>query len=412
MPGDYPLGKHVIRTGGEKGQPITVTAHVPSKTRIRSSVVELFKIQAPYWVFENLTFEGTEGTHHAFHIVRDADHLILRGNRFIDFHSAIKGNPERGSAADRVVIERNIFYNQAMRQTTAPTTPIDVLGGVGWVLRENFIADFGRVGRDQVSYGAFLKGTSREGVIEGNLVICEWNHSGGRRIGLSFGGGGSPERLRSENNSEHEDGIIRNNIVINCPNAQGIYLNRARNSKVYNNTIYNAYGIMARFVSGTSFVRNNIVSGAITERDGAKLKQERNLTTGWNIGAYITGGALRLSHRVSDYHVKYPNWFDAEDVAWIQDKFKWLEAWLGGSSMGRGVSDFEDWFVAPAAGDFDILDGEEILAQGRRMTEVYSDFCGRERPSRTVDLGAIEYRQGRCNLQTWLADLFRPYGVP
>ncbi len=412
MPGDYSLRKQVISTGGEEGQPITVTAHIPSQTRIRSSVVELFKIRAPYWVFENLTFEGTENAHHAFHIVRDADHLILRGNRFIDFHSAIKGNPEGGRAADYVVIERNIFYNQVMRQTTVPTTPIDVLGGVGWVLRGNFIADFGRVGPDQVSYGAFLKGTSREGVIEGNLVICEWNHSGGRRIGLSFGGGGSPERLRSENNSEHEEGIIRNNIVINCPNAPGIYLNRAHDVKIYNNTIYNAYGIMARFPNSRAFVRNNIVSGAVTERSGAQVEQDSNLTTGWGIGTYITGAAERLIRRVSDYDSKFPNWISPETVAWMQNKFRQLEAWLGRSFMGRGISDFEDWFVAPAVGDFDLLDGDEILGQGQRMTEVKSDFCGRERPSRTVDLGAIEYRQGRCDLQTWLADLFRPFDAP
>lgn len=409
MPGDYQMSKLVIKNGGRQGRPITVTALAPASTRIRSSVVELFKVRAPYWVFENLTFVGTDNTHHAFHLVRSADHLVLRQNRFIDFHSAIKGNPEGGRAADHVLIERNLFYNRSLRKTSAPTTPIDVLGGIGWVLRGNFIADFGRVGRNQISYGAFLKGTSKQGVIEGNLVMCEWRHSGGRRIGLSFGGGGSPESLRSARNSEHEDGIIRNNIILNCPNAPGIYLNRALNSKIYHNTIYNSYGIMARFPSGVSFVRNNIVSGAVTERSGAELKQERNLTTGWEIGTYVPGAALRLIHRVSDYDAKFPNWLDAEDVDWMQEKFRDLAAWLGRSSIGRGVTDFEDWFVAPGVGNLDLLEGEEILAKGLRTTDVKSDFCGHVRPDREVDLGAIEYRQGRCHLQAWIAELFQPF---
>lgn len=409
MPGEYWLAKQLIRNGGVPGNPITVTALVPAQTRIRTAAVELFKLQAPNWVFEKLTFVGTAETHHAFHIVSDADHVVLRGNRFLNFHSAIKGNPERGRTPDYVTIDRNIFLNDALRQTTEPTTPIDVVGGIGWIIRKNFIADFGRTGRDSVSYAAFLKGGSRGGLMERNLVICEWRHSGGRRVGLSFGGGGSPRKLRSADNSEHDDGLMRNNIIINCPNAPGIYLNRSRNSKIYNNTIFDAYGIMARFPAGPSYIRNNIVSSAITERSGARIVTGKNLTTGWGIGTYIPGGTSKLVHRISDYHVKYPSLFDASDIRWAQNTIHRIGAWLGRSGIGRGVSDFSQWFVAPEIANFDLISGTELIGKGDPLPEVKDDFCDRPRQNLTVDLGAIEYREGRCDVEAWITDRFRPF---
>ncbi len=381
MPGEYRLTKQLIRNGGVAGNPITVTALVPAKTRIRSASVELFKLRAPYWIFEKLTFMGTAGTHHALHIVGDADHVVLRGNRFLNFHSAIKGNPENGQTPDHVTLERNIFRNDALRQTTEPTHPIDVVGGDGWILRENFIADFGRTGSRSVSYGAFLKGGSLNGLMERNLVICEWRHSGGRRVGLSFGGGGSSSHLRSKDNMEHDDGIMRNNIIINCPNAEGIYLNRARNSKIFNNTIYNTYGIMARFPAGTSYIRNNIVTGTITERSKARLITERNLTTGSGIGTYVSG------------------------IRWAPDTIKEIAAWMSRSRNDRG--DLSRWFIAPEVANFELNSGTELLGKGVPLTEVQDDFCGNPRHKIAVDLGAIEYRKQHCDVKAWIAELVR-----
>jgi len=409
LPGEYRLTRQVIRNGGAPGAPITVTTLVPARTRILTSAVELFKLRAPHWVFEGLTFAGTAGTHHAFHIVGGADGVVIRANRFLNFHAAIKGNPERGRAPGHVTIERNIFLNDAPRRTTAPTTPIDVVGGIGWILRGNFIADFGKAGGNGISYAAFLKGGGRGGVMERNLVICEWRHSGGRRVGLSFGGGGSPREMRSADNTEHDGGVMRNNIIINCPNAPGIYLNRSANSRISNNTLFDAYGIMARFPAGASIIRNNIVSGAITERGGARTLADGNLTTGLGIGAYIPGGEARLVRRISDYHVKYPSLFDASDIGWAQDAIRGIASWLGRSGVGRGSAAFRDWFVAPGIADFALVSGRDFIARGVPQPGVTDDFCGRPRRAGSVDLGAIEYRAGACDVKAWIADLFRPF---
>lgn len=383
MPGEYRLKKQLIRRGGVAGDPIIVTARRPAKTRIRSSSIELFKVRAPYWVFEKLTFVGTAHAHHAFHIVGDAHHVILRGNRFLNFHTAIKGNSERGRSPDHVTLERNIFMNDALRKTTVPTHPVDVLGTDGWTLRENFIADFGRTGTNSVSYGAFFKGGSTNGLMERNLVICEWRHSGGRRVGLSFGGGGSPRKLRSGHNTEHDNGVMRNNIIINCPKAEGIYLNRSRNSKIYNNTLYNTYGIMARFPAGASYIRNNIVSGTITERSDARLVAERNLTTGSAIDTYISS------------------------IKWAPDIVKEAAAWLGRKMSSS--TNHPRWFIAPEIADFNLNSGAEILGKGAPLADVKADFCGNSRHKKSVDLGAIEYREGRCDTKEWVEELFRPF---
>jgi hypothetical protein len=293
-PGDYRLGGNTtnIRRPGTEAQPIVMRAARQGAARIHSETVELFKLFVPHWIFEGIDFEGGPGTHHAFHVVAGADHVTFRGNVFHNFHAAIKGNPEGGESPSFVTIERNAVYNDAPRKTDEPVTTIDVVGGDHWVLRDNFIADFAKDGGDFTSYGAFLKGASTNGLFERNLVICEWHHTGGFRVGLSFGGGGTDPVYMKGATDEHAHGIMRNNIILNCPNGEGIYLNKASDSKIYNNTIYNAYGILARFpASMPSEVRNNIVSGAIATRKGAMIDAHNNVETGWSLGDYIPGAA-------------------------------------------------------------------------------------------------------------------------
>ena len=175
--------------------------------------------------------------------------MIIRGNRLHEYNAMIKMNGtndrsvKKGQRPQRiypndVLIENNIFFNPAIRDTGNPVTPIDVVGGRRIIIRGNLIADFAKSGRDKISYAAFLKGMSREGIFERNLVICELAHSGHIRVGLSFGGGGTGKGLFDEpvGGTEHSDGIMRNNIIMNCPNEVGIYLNKSSNTKIYNNT--------------------------------------------------------------------------------------------------------------------------------------------------------------------------------
>jgi hypothetical protein len=400
-PGDYrmPGGTNNVTRPGAPGRPITVRAITPGKSRIHSATTELFKIAAPHWIFEGIDFVGTANTDHAFHIVAGADNTILRNNRMKNFHAAVKANPEGGRAPNGVVIERNVIFNDAARQTSVPVTAIDVVGGDRWVLRENFIADYAKGEGDNISYGAFLKGGGRQGVIERNLVICEWKHAGGYRIGLSLGGGGTDRAVMAPGvEDEHQDGILRNNIVANCPNAEGIYLNKAARSKVYNNTVYNAYGILARYRAAPSTARNNVISGAlVTKLDGA-LDGTGNIETGHAMGYDIPGGLRYVKRRLEGH----------PSLDWVGDMADGIGGWLGRSSFGRGVGAFDDWFVAPRLANFTPRDVDDLMQKGSPLPEVQDDFCGQKRLGAT-DLGAIEYTAGRCDPAGWAAGLLAAF---
>src|SRR5690606_25151729 len=123
-------------------------------------------------------------------------------------------------------------------------------------------------------YAAFLKGNSRDGIIERNLVICELLHSGGARLGLSFGGGGSSHDPICEDGTcspEHQGGVMRNNIVVGCPATLGIYVNKCADCRVLHNTLYDTTGIDVRYAVSSVEVRGNILSGRIRARDGATI---------------------------------------------------------------------------------------------------------------------------------------------
>src|SRR5690606_6773475 len=202
----------------------------------------------------------------------DAEHTWIHHNRAHGFNAHIKANgTDTGPQGERVwpddvIIEYNEFFNETPRDTGNPVTPIDVVGGRRWLVRGNYIHDFAKAQGNNVSYAAFLKGNSRDGVFERNLVVCEQLHTGFVRLGLSFGGGGSsPDSICEDStcDPEHQDGIMRNNIIAKCPADVGIYVNEGANSLIYNNTLYATTGIDMRFASTSGEVRNNLLMGQI-----------------------------------------------------------------------------------------------------------------------------------------------------
>ena len=242
------------------------------------------------------------------------------------------------------MIEGNEFYNSTLRITGNPVTPIDVVGGRRWVIRGNFIHDHGKGGGDGISYAAFLKGNSRDGLFERNLVMCERDHTGGIRLGLSFGGGGSGPPSICEDGTcvpEHQNGVMRNNIIVNCPQDVGMYLNNATNTKIYNNNLYNTTGIDVRFTASTADLRNNILSGAIRNRDG--------------------GTSTKAANR-----------------------------------EGLTIVQWATWFLNPAGANFSLLNGSQIVNLGQVLVQVPDDYCGTARGA-SPDIGAVEYGANVCN---------------
>lgn len=376
-PGTYDVSRIRLAANGSAAHPIVLRAERRGAVLLRATAVEAFVISGAYWVVDGLDILGVcepqEKCEHAFHIVGDADNVVIRDNRARDFNATIKSNgfedvkrfgAEASGKAwvfpDNVLISGNYFFNTTIRQTATPVTLMDIVGGRNWIIRGNLVADFQKGKGNRVSYGMFLKGNSRNGIFERNLVMCEWQNTGGTRMGISLGGGGSgPPKICEDRDCsiEHTDGIIRNNIILNCTQDVGIYLNKAKNSKIYNNTVINTAGIDIRFKASTADLRNNIVSGKIRDRDGGDHSEANNLV--------------------------HPH---------------------PGTLMGI--------YADIARGNFRLLNEREVMGKGRRVREVTDDFCGRPRRLPAYDLGAIEYGPGRCNTTEMMREALEFGGAP
>jgi parallel beta-helix repeat protein len=346
--GTYAItGNLSINRAGTMAQPIVLRAATPHAALIRFDAVEGFKVSVSDWRFEGLVIEGVcaldDDCEHAFHLLSGADRTVLRDNWVRDFNAQVKGNGEplgAGGAyifADDVLIEGNRFYDTRPRDTGNPVTKLDIVGGRRWIVRGNFIYDYEKLGGDTISYAAFLKGNSRDGVFERNWVMCSRNFSGGVRLGLSLGGGGTGAQFCEDGTcvTEHQNGRLRNNLIANCDDV-GIYLNRAQNTLIDHNTLYNTSGIDVRFATSTATLRNNAITGAIRNRDGGTSTQSGNL-------------------------VSVP------------------------------LATMQGWFVNPAQGDFRALAVSTLVNQGVAGTGVVDDWCADDRDDGVNDIGALEY---------------------
>ena len=355
-PGTYEVhqSKIACEAAGTADAPIVVRAAELGTVKILFDALEGFHVRGPHWEFANLDIEGIcaadDDCEHAFHVTGAADGAWLHHNRMHGFNAMIKGNGEPIGPGDGfvwpddVVIQYNELYNPAPRNTGNPVTPIDIVGGQRWVLRGNFIHDHAKGGGDNVSYAAFLKGHSKDGVMERNLVVCELLHSGQVRLGLSLGGGGtSPDSICEDGacKPEHERGTLRNNLIVNCPADVGVYVNAGADTKIVNNTLYNTAGIDMRFAQTTGVVANNLLNGKIRDRDGGTSMKMNNLA--------------ELS-----------------------------------------LDEFAAWFADPGAFDFTLKDGAAIVDQGVALPEVTDDYCGNDRDDGMHDIGAIEYDGEGC----------------
>lgn len=295
LPGRYRFRGHAIglARAGRADAPIVVRAHRLGQAVLEFELLEGLHVTAPHWIFENLVIEGActsrDGCEHAFHVVGAAHHVEIRNNVIRDFHSHVKINGADGRYPDGGRIAFNTLTNGAPRATAAPVTPIDLVAASGWTIEGNLIADFVKAGGDGTSYGAFAKGAGSGNRFVGNLVLCEHRLRGapGRRIGLSFGGGGSDPALCRDARCvvEHDDGLIANNLIASCSDA-GIYVNRAARTRLLHNTVVDTAGVVVRFPDSAAHAAGNLVDGALRARDGGVLDAADNRTP-WLASSFV-----------------------------------------------------------------------------------------------------------------------------
>jgi parallel beta-helix repeat protein len=287
-PGNYRFSGHSLKASrpGTEGAPITVRAAMLGTVRLEFDLLEGFHVTAPYWIFENLTVRGVCANHdnceHAFHVAGGAHHVIIRNNAVSEFNAHIKINGADGQFPDNGRIVNNTLRNTQPRKTARPVTLIDMVAVNGWTIEGNLIADFVKDGGDYTSYGAFAKGGGAGNSFLRNVVLCEQRLRGaaGRRVGLSFGGGGSDAYLCRDRRCivEHDDGLMAANLVASCSD-EGIYINKSSRSQLIHNTVLDTAGINIRYPESAAVVAGNLVDGAIRAREGALLDADENTTT-------------------------------------------------------------------------------------------------------------------------------------
>ena len=398
------------QNAGREDAPITIRANRLGDATIRVNRPAGIEVIRPYWVVENLSIVGAckPASHadceHAFHVVGNADHLHLRNVRLVDFNAAIKGNgfgPQgKRDYPDHVTIERSFIYNTQARNTRSPVTPIDVVGGKHWVVRGNLIADYERLGRSPISYHGFFKGNSMNGLFERNLVICEWRHRGGLRVGLSFGGGGGESNKICEDGdctNRHSHGVMRNNIVMNCPADVGIYVNKGKDSHIYNNLLFNTGGIDVRFEQSQALLQNNIVTGSIRARNGGQFNEDSNLLAGSWLGIVLGPGTRYVKRRLDGQDLKYPRYISKGDVEWVQGMVDDVSLFVANSWLGFGNNTIRDLFRQPDAGDFTVTEPERIVDRANPIADLKDDFCGQQRGPGPHDIGPFEVGASNCD---------------
>lgn len=336
-----------IRRPGLPERPITLRAAALGSVRLQFDLLEGFHVRAPYWVFENLVIEGVcqreSRCEHAFHVVGEAERTVIRNNWVTNFNASVKVNGAKGRFPDHGVIANNLFMNEFPRDTSNPVTLLDIVAVSGWRVRKNVIADFAKLRGNRVSYGAFFKGGGSDNVFEQNLVRCEWRHGGGTRVGFSFGDGGTSLGASRDgsNDVEQRGGIMRANIIMNCPNDVGVYLTKSADTLIHNNLITMTRGIDVRFSTSDAVIVNNIVDGRILTRDGGSFSAQNNLVSLWD--------AIVLRR------------------------------------LSKGL------YAGPERGDFRLQDPEKIFGQGAALDDAGSDICGQPFRSGSLDIGPIQY---------------------
>lgn len=356
--GTYQSGNISCSANGTAAAPIVVRAeHLKgAKIVFSGGVVEGFKVSGAHWHFEGLEVSGAcpndSDCEHAFHVTGAAVGFVLRDCKISDFNAELKVNSAQVAGVMTTphngLVEANDVGDTHGRKTSNPVTKLNIDTGDDWIVRDNIVHDAFKDGGDGVSYAVFMKSGGSRGLIENNLIICARDiATGGTRIGLSFGGGGTgnPYCAPAFDASvpcaiEHSDGVMRNNIIANCSDV-GIYLNKAKNTSVIYNTLVATSGIDFRFAATTGQATGNLLEGKIRARDGGTFKDGGNVIINSNF--------------------------------------------------------FKSTYKAPLLGDLSLLGPAPagVLDQGP-LPGPERDYCGRLRVDGKPDFGALEHSLGNC----------------
>ncbi len=223
--------------------------------------------------YHNIQCQGEEGANN-IHIYNC--HIYDSGEQ------QIKVSTDGTGCCDDSIIEFCLieFTNRARSDYT---NGIDVLGGDNWTIRDNDIIRI-RAPIGQIAGPAILMWQNCMN------VVCERNTFIDCDRGIAFGlSGPGPLARNGETTYDFQYGIIRNNFIYFTQTGDvGITVNKARDVKIYHNTVILngtfAWTIEYRWDVTTADIRYNLTDGPIEQRDNATATLVGNITnaqTSW-----------------------------------------------------------------------------------------------------------------------------------
>ncbi|MCM8540375.1 MAG: right-handed parallel beta-helix repeat-containing protein [Lentisphaeraceae bacterium] len=235
-PGEYDMGDTFAtgKDGTEKKPIILQCSGEKGYAVLKVSGQVGFRIKSKFWVIKGVHTQGSESKTQATVFM---DGPGGAGNiKMID--CKISGSALHGmkSAAKRDIGVHNIYIENTELYDTA-FTGFDIVSGNNWVIKNCYVHDYGK--QKGVSYGIFLKGGGKNGIIDGCFVDGKASST---TVGISFGGGLTGEQwlplIDGKIAPEHFEGIARNNIVVNTTDV-AYHSNNASNCHYYNNLAWN-----------------------------------------------------------------------------------------------------------------------------------------------------------------------------
>jgi len=344
-PGEYRLGHMVdisvprVVIRGADGDPSHVVVRGAGMTEGQVGVA--LSVSAPDITIADITigyvgFHGIQvrGERGASRVMIHNVHIIDTGQQLIKGSTSGGGPP---NADEGTVACSTLEYSD--HAPSNYTNGIDVLAGNDWTVRDNTIRRIrGVVQEGWASGPAILFWANSQGTkVERNVIIDSY-----RGIAFGLGPGASGGSARDHSSLlDHQGGWIRNNVVVNM-NAwadEGIEVSAAGTVAIDHNTVLTQgalpWSIGARFPGTIAFVRNNLTSKPIADRNGGQT----------SVGGNVEGAK-------------------------------------------------PEWFVDPTQGDTS-LNGSNLSAvdAGVPLPDVIDDARRQPRSDGRPDAGAFEYRQ-------------------
>lgn len=302
-----------------------------------ASVGTVIRVAGSGFGLRHVTLQKSK--YHLIQIVgeENADAPVIRDCILRDaFEQMIKVSvgSDPGVTADNGLVENCLFEYTAGIGPQYYIGGIDAHGAKNWTVRGNTFRNIASPSGSVAEFAVHFWNNSANNTVEKNVIIdCD--------RGIGFG-------LETRPNT---GGVIRNNMIYHSANSHpfadsAIALSESANSKVYNNSVYQAnsypWAIEYRFASTSGIeVSNNLVNKQIVARDGATGTVSNNVTngaSGWFVNA--AAGDLHLAATQSSVVDK------GKSISGLTDDFDG-EARPAGSGIDIGADEFGGSAVKP-----------------------------------------------------------------